>query len=211
MAKRYALLFSSEDYVAAARTPYCHADRELLARTLTESCDYAIDDINSIALTKVDEKQPSLVMEHLAATKKRLQAGDTVLFYYAGHGISIADEPYLILPTTDVNNIEKTGIAIRDISNELRVDGVQCFRIFDSCHSGVDVRDGSDRGEPLMRGVMRRVPDGWVTIAGCGPDEYCYSSNDEGHGVFTSRLAQAISEVNVGNDVRPESRKFRTC
>lgn len=211
MAKRYALLFSSEEYLGAVRTPYCHADRQLLAKTLTESCDYAIDDLHSIELSKDGENQTSVVMEHLMATKQRLQAGDTVLFYYAGHGISVADEPYLILPTTDLNNLEKTAVAIRDISNELRVDGVQCFRIFDSCHSGVDVRDGGNRGEPLIRGVMRRPPDGWVTIAGCDPDESCYSSKDEGHGVFTSRLAQAITEVAVGKDVRPESLKVRTC
>jgi hypothetical protein len=73
------------------------------------------------------------------------------------------------------------------------------------------VRDSSINGETLMRGVLGRQPDGWVTLAGCAPDEFCHSSNDDGHGVFTSRLVQAINEVQEGHDVRPESLKVRTC
>lgn len=211
MSKRYAVLFSSEDYLNAAKTPFCHADRELLARVLTESCDYAGSDVISIGLTKNDDDQVTLVMSQIAATRERIQPGDTVLFYYAGHGISVSDEPYLILPCTDRDNLERTAIAIRDVSDQLREDGVQCFRIFDSCHSGFDVRDGELAAEPLMRGVLRRSPDGWVTLAGCAPDEACYSSAEEGHGVFTSRLARAIGEVEEAKDVRPESLKVRVC
>lgn len=211
MSKRYAVLFSSEDYLNAAKTPFCHADRELLARVLTEACDYAVGDVISIGLTKNDHEQVTLVMNHLISTKERLQPGDSVVFYYAGHGISVDGEPYLILPCTDPDNLANTAIAIRDVSDLLREEGVQCFRIFDSCHSGFDVRDGEVATEPLMRGVIRRSPDGWVTLAGCAPDEMCYSSTEEGQGVFTSRLARAIGEVEEGNDVRPESLKVRVC
>jgi hypothetical protein len=211
MSKRYAILFSSEDYLNAAKTPFCHADRELMARVLTESCDYAVGDVISVGLTKNDDDQVTLVMNHLMATKERIRPGDTVLFYYAGHGTSVNDEPYLILPCTDPDNLEKTAIAIRDVSDQLREEGVQCFRVFDSCHSGFDVRNGEMAAEPLMRGVIRRSPDGWVTLAGCAPDEVCYSSTEEGHGVFTSRLARAIGEVEEGKDVRPESLKVRVC
>ncbi|HKK90098.1 MAG TPA: hypothetical protein VJ936_01750, partial [Desulfobacteraceae bacterium] len=71
-----------------------------------------------------------------------------------------------------------TAIAIRDISNELRIEGVKCFRIFDSCHSGFDVRDARINEDTLMRGVLGSLPDGWVTIAGCAPK---VMKTDAGH------------------------------
>lgn len=211
MAKRSAILFSSEEYLNAEKTPYCHADRKLLFQTLTESCDYVEENVYSVALTKEDQDQRAIVMAKIQEVTAKLQTDDSLLFYYAGHGVSVKNEPYLILPKTDPDNLEKTAIALRDISNELRIEGVKCFRIFDSCHSGFDVRDARINGDTLMRGVLGSLPDGWVTIAGCAPDEYCYSSHEEGHGVFTSRLVEAIKEIQEGKDVRPEPLKVRTC
>lgn len=212
MSKRYALLYSSEEYANDGPTPYCHADNDLLKSTLIEYCDYLDSDIISRQF-EIDEKKDPVRQVHddLDAIRERLEIGDTLLFYYAGHGTSIGTEPFLIFPTTATQDIENTALAIRDISKKLRIDGVQCFRIFDSCHSGFDVRDPSLKEEPLMRAVLRRPADGWVTLAGCGPDEACHSTIEEKHGIFTFRLCQAIKETENGRDVHPEIVKVRTC
>lgn len=210
MPKRYAVLLSAETYKNQPPTPHCHADRELLLSALVDDCDYAREDIVSSGLGPDAHDPVSVVHAAIGEVKAKLQPGDTVIFYYAGHGVSVDGEPYLFLPSSDIDSMEKTGVPIRDVSNELRLDGNACFRIFDSCHSGIDVRD-SDQVSSLVRGVAAKSPDGWITLAGCAADEKCHSSDTEGHGVFTYRLVQALQEIEMGKDVVPEALKVRTC
>lgn len=211
MPKRYAVLLSAETYKNQPPTPHCHADRELLFDALVDDCDYAPDDIVSFGLEPDADDPVRRVRAAIGKVKAKLQPGDTVLFYYAGHGVSVDGEPYLFLPTSEIDSIEKTAVPIRDVSNELRIDGNGCFRIFDSCHSGIDVRDTDHVTTSLVRGVAEKPPDGWITLAGCAADEKCYSSDTEGHGIFTHRLVQALQEIELGKDVVPEALKVRTC
>lgn len=211
MPKRYAVLLSAETYKNQPPTPHCHADRDLLVDTLVSDCDYAADDIVSLALEASADNLLEQVREAINKVKRKLQRGDTVLFYYAGHGVSVDGEPYLFLPTSDIDSIEKTALPIRDISDELRIDGNGCFRIFDSCHSGIDVRDAARITTSLVRGVAASQADGWITLAGCAADEKCHSSDTEGHGVFTSCLVRALQETGPGKDIVPETLKVRTC
>jgi co-chaperonin GroES (HSP10) len=208
--KRYAILLSAETYNNQPPTPHCHADRKLLFDALVNNCDYAPGDVVSLGLDQ-DDDSVGQIRAAIDKVKAKLQRGDTVLFYYAGHGVSVDGEPYLFLPISDIGSIEKTAIPIRDVSDELRLDRNGCFRIFDSCHSGIDVRDTDHVTTSLVRGVAERAPDGWITIAGCAADEKCHSSDIEGHGVFTYRLVQALQEIEPGKQVVPETLKVRTC
>ena len=174
-------------------------------------CDYAQEDVVSLALEEDADDLLDQIRAAIALVKRKLQPGDTVLFYYAGHGISVESEPYLFLPTSDINSIEKTALPIRDVSDELRIDGNGCFRIFDSCHSGIDVRDANQATTSLIRGVAASQADGWITLAGCAADEKCHSSDTEGHGIFTSRLVQSLQEIEPNQHVVPETLKVRTC
>lgn len=100
--------------------------------------------------------------------------GDTVLFYYAGHGAAIRDTAFdtkaggsydTILaydsrgPDDDDYRME---IADRQlnviIENALNMQGANVITIIDACHSGTDDRDPARRGRNAPPGTVHGLP-----------------------------------------------------
>lgn len=111
-------------------------------------------------------------------------SGDTVLFYFAGHGAEIGDrkgfEPDadgMILPVNarvNPNNPDDADIAgweIDNIVNEGSQLGVNVVTIFDSCHSAAASRalvTATARGAPPMPDDQKRPPAQPSLAAGSG-------------------------------------------
>ncbi len=131
--------------------------------------------------------------------------GRRPLFYFAGHGHFSDGKAYLILPGTISSEYETTAISLDDISKELRKPQRACFRIFDACHSGRDVRDGNSciDSESFIRDVTHDAT-GWVTLAACREDQFAVSDSQIGQGVFTHYLCEYISERKSDELIYPE-------
>ena len=203
---RYAIIISVEKYCHFRPTPFTHADGELLRSTLIEKCDYT--DQHCLAL-QLDPEKTRTADEILAEIRKTVEgagSGDSILFYFAGHGhLAKKGEACLILPDTEPNKYESTALALDKISEELRQPEIGCFRVFDACHSGLDVRSNSD--EPDSGAFIRAVThdaSGWVTLAACREDEYSYPDTDLGHGIFTYYLCEYIRNLEPDKRVLPE-------
>ena len=69
---------------------------------------------------------------------------DTVMFYFAGHGMKIESEGFLILPNTKKSDIAKTAIELKKLNEIMLNKKCNCFIILDACHSGL-----SPRGEQI--------------------------------------------------------------
>ena len=203
---RYAIIISVEKYRHFQQTPFTHADGELLRSTLIEKCDYTAQHCLSLQLTPEETKTADEILTEIRNTVEGADRGDSILFYFAGHGhLAKKDEAYLILPDTDPNNYESTALALDKISKELRRPELVCFRVFDACHSGLDVRSNSD--EPDSRAFTHAVThdaSGWVTLAACREDESSYPDADLGHGVFTYYLCEYIRNLEPDKPVLPE-------
>lgn len=203
---RYAIILSIEDYVEFPRTPFCHADAALLYTTLTDRCDYALQHILLLKLDPSSDETPANILDRIKQTIDGSKRGDTILFYFAGHGHRTQDnKTYLILPKTVHGTYEKTALALDDVSNRLRQPDRPCFRMFDACHSGADVRDGSV--SPDSAGFVRAVthdPTGWVTLAACREDQYSASDSDIGQGIFTHYVCDFIQSAKVNEEIFPE-------
>ncbi len=98
--------------------------------------------------------------------------GDTVVFYYAGHGSqrfnSLTDKPFHLDETIVPSDASGGAFDIRDkevarLFNQVVDKGIQLTAIFDSCHSGSIARGipvGSQERRdfsPMIR-AMRRIP-----------------------------------------------------
>lgn len=184
---RYAIILSVENYAHFQPTSFCHADASLLYATLTEHCDYAQQHVLQLKLEADSQESPATILNQIKQVIEGSRPGDTILFYFAGHGDydKEEDKTYLILPKTSPHMYGKTALALDDISNHLRPKDRYCFRFFDACHSGKDVRDSS----ALLNsaGFIRKVTNdyrGWVTLASCAEDQSSYPDPTLKHGIF---------------------------
>jgi len=156
-------------------------------------------------LDKTSRLTPAEILARIKALVSGSNSGDSILFYFAGHGHFFNEVTYLILPSTVRDAYERTALAIADISNELRSPDKWCFRILDACHSGLDVRDG--QAIPNSKDFLRAVThdaSGWITLAACTEDESSISDPGIGHGIFTYYLCKHIEGIEVGKPVIPE-------
>jgi hypothetical protein len=207
---RYAIIMSVENYKHFQPTQFTHADNDLIYSTLTKKCDYADQHVIVFKLSPENPKSPSEILTEIKSTVLNSTSGDSILFYFAGHGHYHEDKSYLILPDTFPGAYETTALMLDDLSNELRVHERSCFRLFDACHSGIDVRDGGDN--PNSQDFIRSVnhdASGWVTLAACKEDEYSISDPSIGHGIFTHYLCDEISAFNPEEQILPEILKVK--
>ena len=210
---RYAIILSVEEYSEFTPTNFTHADNDLFHEALTKKCDYACHHTISLKLSPAAPKSPSQILDELGKIVSSSVAGDSILFYFAGHGHfdSGTGKTYLILPNTVAGDYERTALKFEDISSVLREEDRSCFRIFDACHSGSDVRDGKSKvnSQDFVRAINNDASShGWVTLAACKEDEYSLGDSEIGHGVFTYYLCQAIEKETLDKEILPEILKI---
>lgn len=121
---------------------------------------------------------------------------EIAVFYYSGHG-SI-DELGGYLCTSEVSRPDE-GLSLNDIMGFVGSSNAQNkIIILDSCFSGAI----SSCGEMSQYSILR---SGTTVLAACGEKEYATEEN--GHGVFTSLLVEALygGAMNLLGDVSPGS------
>jgi hypothetical protein len=178
---------------------------------------------NGVSITLTDNcATRAAVLEALEGQIQASSRGDTVLFYFAGHGSQVFDDQEFdqasenngtIMPTdarkpgaqvpTDIFDRE-----IRDVIDRASAADVNVVTMFDSCHSGTatrgDVVDGEGRSAPPLR-VAKLPPatrsrgvaqgNGYrVHLAAAADGEIAKEVGLDGarSGVFTTALAQTL-------------------
>lgn len=216
--RRFAILVAADEYADFTPTDFCHADARLLADTLTGEFDYAPQDVRVHLLSPADPGSPAELIESLREVAARAQAGDSVLFFFAGHGHAADDGAYLILPQTKADAIVATSLSVRDVSAILRAADRLNVRVFDACHSGVDVRTLSTEGgqvpdtSAFTRSILASASsEGWVTLAACKASEYSHPDHNLQQGIFTKALCDALLTFEAAEAVLPELLKVRVC
>lgn len=130
MATRYAVIIGVEHYKSFSPTAFAHADADLICHTLTALCDYPAQHTLLLKLDPVTGMGPLQVLEKIRQAVNDSTAGDSILFYFAGHGHSAGPQTYLILPDTLPGAYETTALSLDDISRELRQTSAGVFSDF---------------------------------------------------------------------------------
>jgi len=203
--KRYAIIISVEAYKHFSPTPFAHEDSKLLSSTLNDLCDYSIQHTLLLNLTPDADKTPDEILSEIRLMVDGSEPGDTALFYFAGHGHYSEGRSYLILPGTTPGAYERIALPLDDISKELRPPQRVCFRIFDSCHSGQDVRSNENvlDSHSFVRAITHDA-SGWITLAACREDQDSHSDPKIGHGIFTYYFCDFIRNLKAKDVVLPE-------
>jgi hypothetical protein len=212
--KRLAILLATEEYRNFRPTAFCFNDLDTLRNALVDYCDFAPQDILSRKLDINFTDSPATLIEEMKGLLRKAQPGDLVLFYYAGHGAYRDGDSYLVLPNTEPSLFATTAVPLRDVSDTFRNPELVNIRLFDSCHSGQDVRspDADELNqEDFTRDILSGKSQGWMTFAACRDNELSYSDPSLQNGVFTYFLADSLRTYSEGEVIYPETLKLRVC
>jgi len=121
---------------------------------------------------------------------------EIAVLYYAGHGSYDALGGYLC--TSEIERADD-GLSLNDIMGIVATSKAQSkVIILDSCHSGFAATSTEMQNYSVLH-------NGTTILAAC--DELQYSSEENGHGVFTSLLIEALygGAMNLLGEVSPGS------
>lgn len=114
-----------------------------------------------------------------------LAKGDTLWFFFAGHGIRHAERDYLLPSDGYPKDIDKTALSVNEVTEALRCSGAgNVFLFVDACrYRGVRSGNGIG-GEEQRQGV--------ISIFSCSPHEYSYEIEAIQQGAFTHILLEGL-------------------
>ena len=120
-----------------------------------------------------------------------LGSGDTLWFFFAGHGKRQGERDYLMPIDSDPGDVTGTGLAVRDLAEVLRGSGAgNVILLVDACRD-----DGSRDG----LGIGLEHQQGVITLFSCAPEQQSYEIEELQAGAFTYALLQGLRIQGEGN------------
>jgi len=194
----YAFIIGLEDYQPQPKrikpVVYAEADANAIAKALEELGIPA----GNITVLLSAQATKSTIVSRFKALISGLTDADALVFFFAGHGLSINDENYLTCHDTQRGDLAATSIRLSWVFNAVRkTDCEQATFFLDCCHSGLPIDDA-------MRGIADHISDAefqnlfaksayHVAFAACKSDESSYPSNLLSHGIWTYHLLRALT------------------
>ncbi|MFN7850947.1 MAG: caspase domain-containing protein, partial [Dolichospermum sp.] len=114
-----------------------------------------------------------------------LNPGDTLWFYFSGHGMSFEGQDYLLPIDGNPRLITNSAIRITYITERLRRSGADNIVLFiDACRSTGQKSGGLGIGEEKQQGV--------ITFYSCSPSQVSYEIEEIQQGAFTHVLLNGL-------------------
>ena len=204
---RYALLIANQTYaegsgISRLATP--HGDAEALAALLRDRYGFVTEarlpggEVVDLFLKDATRLQIETALFQIG---RLAGARDTVLIFYAGHGIyEQATQGAFWLPVDAQAGMPFTWLPASAISDAiLRIEAGNVLVISDSCYSGALLRgegateavDDADRLRALQRLADRRSP----LVVGSGGDQAVVGGRGGGDSVFARALLTGLSQM----------------
>ena len=129
------------------------------------------------------------------------QEGDTILFYFSGHGIleTQTQQVALCLADTDTKQLLTTGLPLNDLLKQLtNCPASQQLVWLDACHSGGMTLQGTaslaDPSSQLVEVLRHKAAEstGFYALLSCDRTQQSWEFPELGHGVFTYYLMRGL-------------------
>lgn len=121
-----------------------------------------------------------------------LSAGDTLWFYFSGHGMPCEGRDYLLPSDGNPRSMTDLAIPIGYVTERLRRSGADnVVMLIDACRSDGAKNAGMGIGEEKQQGV--------ITFFSCSPSQVSYEIDEIGQGAFTNVLLEALRIQGEGN------------
>jgi tetratricopeptide (TPR) repeat protein len=202
--KIWAVLVGVSDYKELPDLKYADRDADLMRFYFEEGLKVKKDNVVLLVNKEATKTKIALALEFI---EKKIQKGDQVFFYFAGHGDieadSLSDDHALLLlhnsykinylqdPTKEFLELSE----LREWMNKLSEKGGKVYFISDACRSGAMDFIGKTRGrERTQRGLINSWKN-QITFLSCQPNELSIEAArfGNGHGAYTFALSKALS------------------
>lgn len=196
----YALIVGINDYDdnSINKLDYCVSDANLITEKLKD-CGYTTHNINS-GKVSFDNKKPikDEIESIIRSLCQHVEEDDILVIYFSCHGTRWNGKPYLIMQNTRHNMVDKQGVSIEFIEEELTKSKarVRCL-ILDACQIGIgrQISTNQDASEFLesLKGAR-----GYALIAASTELQAAHEEHSIKHGAFSYYFANGIS---VGSEI----------
>jgi len=147
----------------------------------------------------------------LEQIRSKVREDDLFVFYFAGHGVLIGDESYLVPYDVNPQNPAGSCVSVKWLRQEIQQLGVaKVLVVLDACRSELardlfgeqaglgELGGRGDLADSLGRAFQVKARTGsaaafGVTLFACSPQEQSYEWLKKGHGFFTQCLLEGLA------------------
>ncbi len=150
----------------------------------------------------------------LQSARDRCRPGDTLIFFFGGHGVEQDGEQYLLSSDTRRDLLAETALPLALVNKALKgIEAEQVLFILDACRNDPDAGKGDTDArmtDGLARGLRPKVvsqaggPKLTATLLSCDVGERAFEDPKSGHGAFTVALLRGLqgAAAEAGQPVR---------
>jgi hypothetical protein len=199
--KRYAVIVGVSDYNTddqIAKIPYAKNDAIRLHQDLIKYGGFKKEQsyllVNDVGRDDVISPTRGNLFKQIQYVCDSASDDDMIFFFFAGHGIEISKNPYLLTSDTMMDVLQQTAVKITELNELMEKSKAKCIiRIFDSCRSPfAETRGIVERMTMGLQDAMMKIGCGWASFSSCSSGEVAHESGELNHGIFTYYLCEGI-------------------
>lgn len=188
--KRYALVIGNAEYKNTSPLGNPVNDARSVCKML-RALQFDVD-------CRENLKHRGAFKEAVSDFTRKVKPADVALFYYAGHGIEMEGENYLVPTDADIRSksyVEDEAVRVNFIFDELGGAKARLsIIILDACRNNPFSRLRSVSGSGLA--IPSSIPSGSIIIFPTSPGKPALDGAGE-HGVFTTHLLQHVPTTGI--------------
>jgi len=145
---------------------------------------------------------PQAILRRAEAIVAAGKAGETIVFSFAGHGLTGPDGRfYMATGGTDLGAIETTALSWDALAAVLVKAKGRVVVFLDACHSGVAGTGLLATNDQAADGMLKGIPSGLVVFSASKGREFSEEAATVGGGVFTNAVADVITRDRARYDL----------
>jgi formylglycine-generating enzyme required for sulfatase activity len=184
-------------------------DVQAVARKLIQRAGFPEDNLLLLTSDQQAEGRPTdtNILDKLDYLARKIQPGDTFLFYFSGHGYRQEGKHFLATTNADPRSVaalERSSLPLALLREKMQaIKASQAIFIIDACRNDPSVGKG-DQDNPLteafsrdLKLVARSTLGTTGLLLACSEGERAYEYVDKQQGVFTWYLLEALEGKGV--------------
>lgn len=180
---------------------FAAADARTLGDAVT-SLDGTSLDIGRVETLADQAATPAAILERARAMVAAAGPGETLVFSFAGHGLTAPDGRfYMATGGTDLAALATTALAWDDLVAILRQARARVVVFLDACHSGAAGTGLFATNDVAAKGLLDQVPSGLLVFSASKGRQLSEEAESRGGGIFTNAVADVIARDRAAGDL----------